>query len=314
MSSVIGIDTSNYTTSVCVYDSANGTVYPSGKLLPVREGELGLRQSDAVFEHVRQFGEVFSEIPSDVISDISAVSVSVKPSERDRSYMPCFLVGKCIAEAISHTLNVPTYEFSHQAGHIMAALYSANKRELIGKRFLAFHISGGTTDLLLVDRSENDVFDCKLIGGSTDLKMGQATDRLGQLLDLPFPSGRYLDELSKKSTDVIPFKTNVKGLDCSISGFENQFKSMLEGGASAEDVAFSFFYALARVIVKLTVNARAEYGELPVVFSGGVASNSVIRSHISDKLKNVWFAEPKFSSDNAAGIAILGYLRSVGEI
>ena len=314
MSYILGIDTSNYTTSTAIYNSDDNTVFFSKKLLPVRQGELGLRQSDAVFEHTKQFSQVLSNLPSDLLVKVSAIGVSVKPSEADRSYMPCFLVGKSIAEAISYSNNIPVYYYSHQAGHLMAALYSADKMSLLKSEFLAFHISGGTTDMLIVKPDKCKVFDCTLIGKSLDLKFGQAIDRLGKLLELPFPSGKHLDEISLKGKNILKFPKKLINNNCTVSGFENKFKQYLLDGEKQEDIAASMFNGIADILIEMSNSARSKYGNIPIVFSGGVMANSIIREKIAKTLKSAYFAEPQFSSDNAVGTAILGYLKSVGEI
>ena len=314
MSYTLGIDTSNYTTSVAIYNSEDNSVISSKKLLPVKQGELGLRQSDAVFEHTKQFFDVLSELPTDLLKQISSVGVSIKPSEQDGSYMPCFLTGKTIADSISYILGVPVYYFTHQAGHLMAALYSSNKIELLKSEFIAFHVSGGTTDMLLVSPNQETVFKCSLIGKSLDLKFGQAIDRLGKLFELPFPSGRYLDELSLKGKNILQFPKKLIDNNCTVSGFENKFKKYFLDGESAEDISASLFNSIADVLIKMAEKARDQMGSIPIVFSGGVMANTIIREKISNNLNDVYFAEPQFSSDNACGPALLGYLKSVGEI
>ena len=313
MAYYLGIDTSNYTTSVALYDSKNKRVISKKKLLPVKLGELGLRQSDAVFEHTKQFFEIYNELPSNMLKQVSAIGVSVKPSEADGSYMPCFLVGKNLADCISHTCDVPLYYFSHQSGHIMASLYSSSKTDLIGEKFIAFHVSGGTTDMLYVEPSD-ETFKCRLIGKSLDLKFGQAVDRLGKLFDMPFPSGAHLDKLAQSGNNTLKFPTKLIDWNCSVSGFENKFTEYLSKGYAKDDIANSFFNAIADVLIKMAKTARNSYGDLPIVFSGGVMSNTIIKCKITNVLSNAYFCAPEFSSDNAAGVALLSYFKSVGEI
>lgn len=309
----LGIDTSNYTTSVALYDSDNNSVISSKKLLPVKSGELGLRQSDAVFEHIKQFYEVFSELPSEILKKISAIGVSIKPSEADGSYMPCFMTGKMIADSIAHAFGIPVYYFSHQSGHLMAALYSSDKIDLLKNQFIAFHVSGGTTDMLMV-KPDDRVFRVELIGKSLDLKFGQAIDRLGKLFNIPFPSGKYLDELSLKGNNCLSFPKKIIDNNCTVSGFENKFNKYYADGICIEDISASMFNSIADILIKMSNNARAEYGALPIVFSGGVMANTIIRQRVLVSMNDVYFAKPEFSSDNASGPAILGYFKSIGEI
>lgn len=197
MPEVLGIDTSNYTTSAALW--RDGTVKQKKKLLPVREGELGLRQSDAVFHHVRQLPEVLAALPLKGTS-LSAVGVSTRPRSREGSYMPCFLAGAGTAKAISMTAGVPLFEFSHQQGHIAAALYSAGRLDLLKGRFLAFHVSGGTTEAVLAEPDETEFFHVEIVARSLDLKGGQAVDRVGRMLGLSFPAGPEMERLARKTT------------------------------------------------------------------------------------------------------------------
>ena len=130
MSRYFGIDTSNYTTSVALFDSDTGEVWMEKKLLPTKEGSLGLRQSDAVFAHVKQLGDLAHRLMDGREGVVSAVGVSVFPRRAEGSYMPCFLVGETAAEMLGAVNHIPVHKFSHQEGHLAAALYSAKKLSL----------------------------------------------------------------------------------------------------------------------------------------------------------------------------------------
>jgi len=298
--SFLGIDTSNYTTSVALYDGEN--VIQRKKLLPVKKGEKGLRQSDAVFHHTVQLPLLMEDILKEA-DNLTAVGVSVSPTTREGSYMPCFLPGVANAVSVSSACKIPLFRFSHQQGHIMAALFSADKTELIDKTFLAFHVSGGTTDLLLVKPHKN-IFDIERVGGSNDLKAGQAIDRIGVDLGFDFPAGRFVDAESLKSEADFKIRPSINGLDCSLSGLQNKCEKMKNDGESTADICRFCVEYIAVTLSALIDNARISYGELPVIMSGGVMSNTLIKSMISEK-EDVFFAEPEFSADNAAGIAIL---------
>lgn len=305
MSLVIGIDTSNYTTSVSAFDGEN-MIYHK-KLLPVKEGEKGIRQSDAVFHHTVQLPELLSDLCSEISSDISAVGVSVKPSNQEGSYMPCFLTGISVAKSLSSALKIPLYEFSHQDGHIAAALYSAKRTDLIGEQFIAFHISGGTSQGVLVTPNK-DYFNTNVLCDSLDLKAGQAIDRIGIMLGLKFPCGPELEKLalqSNKSFDNI--KVFHRDASFSLSGVENKCKKMLENEESPCDIALNCIKYIESALSSTCDLLLKQYGSIPIVFSGGVMSNSIIRRDFEKKY-GAFFAEPMFSSDNACGIAYLTYL------
>ena len=200
----IGIDTSNYTTSVAIL-SVNGDLIANKKLLlPVKQGERGLRQSDALFSHTVNLPMTMKSIePLIKDREIVAVGVSARPRNQDGSYMPCFLAGVSVAQGISTALGIPLYQFSHQCGHIMAAVHSSGSWELLDDEFAAFHISGGTTELVKVKKSDNG-FIADIIGETADLNAGQVIDRVGVYLGLPFPAGPSVEREALKNLTPIP--------------------------------------------------------------------------------------------------------------
>ena len=301
--STIGIDTSNYTTSIAFFDGIGGE--NCSKLLPVKQGELGLRQSDAVFAHIKSLPELSGRLFSHVWKeDITAVGVSTRPRAVEGSYMPCFMVGYTHAKMLSDLLKVPLIEVSHQQGHVAASLWSANSMELMDQPHLAWHLSGGTTELLLVEPEGKNVV-CTKIGGTTDISAGQLIDRTGQLLELPFPSGKHLDALSKEAVLKEVFKVKCSNMEFSLSGVQNkvqQFHSQKENPAETAGYALR---CVAKAVYLATEQALKAYPGLPVVFSGGVASNSLLREVIAPL--NPVFAQPQFSTDNAMGVAVLAH-------
>lgn len=304
MSAFLGIDTSNYTTSAALFDSEANTIIQSKKLLPVKAGELGLRQSDAVFAHVKQLGDMVQNVFDEYREEITAIGVSTRPRDIDGSYMPCFLVGEMAANCLGAALKVPVLPFAHQQGHVAAALYSAGRLDLFRERFIAFHLSGGTTEALLVEPSAERIIRCTKIGGSMDLKAGQAVDRIGVMLGLPFPAGKYLEELALKSDRKFKIKPVMKCTECCLSGVENKCRKMLENGEKPEDIALFCLKSVEAALCGMTDATLSEYGKLPLVYAGGVMSNCIIRNTIENKYGGI-FAKPEFSSDNAAGIAVL---------
>ncbi|MCQ2442009.1 MAG: DNA-binding protein [Oscillospiraceae bacterium] len=298
--SFLGIDTSNYTTSAAVY-RADGTGHNEGRLLTVKEGELGLRQSDALFQHVKRLPERFSALKeSGWLTDLEAVGASTRPRPVEGSYMPCFLAGASQGQVLADTLGVPFFAFSHQEGHIAAAVWSAGRMELLESPMLAWHLSGGTTELLLVEPKGVSVT-AKIIGGTSDISAGQLIDRTGQKLRLAFPAGKAIDALAQQSTSQERFRVKLDGFRFSLSGMENKTAQMIEKGIAPEDVAAFALNTLGSAIRRATDTALKEYPGLPVLCSGGVASNSQLRKIMRDAV----FAEPQFSTDNAMGIAIL---------
>jgi N6-L-threonylcarbamoyladenine synthase len=306
MSTYLGIDTSNYTTSAALFDSSNGVVLQKKKPLPVKKGEKGLRQSDALFHHTEILPKIIDQLMHESKNTIDAVGVSDKPRAVEGSYMPCFLAGLNTAICIAAACHIPVHRFSHQAGHLVAALYSAERLELLEERFLAFHISGGTTELLLVQPDDKNIIKTDIIGKTLDLNAGQAVDRVGVMLGLDFPCGPELEKMALNSTKNFTITPKVESGNCCLSGLENKCATLFANGEKAADISLYCFEFIAATLIKMTEFAKRSYGDLPLVFSGGVMSNDIIRQRILTQF-NASFAQPEFSADNAAGVALLAY-------
>lgn len=302
---MLGIDTSNYTTSVALVSLDGELIHNGRRLLEVKEGERGLRQSEATFAHIKNLPLLMQEM-KEARGDkkIVAIGVSSRPRNIDGSYMPCFLAGVNAATAISMSTGLPLYNFSHQCGHIEAALFSSHAPVRDKMSFAAFHISGGTTELLRV-KPDNVGFSSELVGGTTDLNAGQVIDRIGVMLGCPFPAGGALDALASGYDGKIPKKKpSVKGMDVSLSGLENLgAKLYRESGDKALVASFVFDY-LGSAISEMTRAYISAYGDTPVVYAGGVMRNSIIRKRLAGEF-DAYFATPDTSSDNAVGVASL---------
>ena len=306
--SVIGFDTSNYTTSIAFFNGEGGV--NCSKLLPVKAGELGLRQSDAVFHHTKSLPELSGRLFSDSdIGEIKAVGVSTRPRAVEGSYMPCFMVGYSHAKLLADMLHVPLVECSHQQGHVAASLWSAGRLDLMDVPHLAWHLSGGTTELLLVEPDGRNV-KCARIGGTTDISAGQLIDRTGQLLGQPFPAGKHIDALSKEAEKKDLFKVKCPGMEFSLSGVQNKVNAYYDNCKDAAETAGYALRCVCHAVFTATKNAMQAYPGLPVVFSGGVASNAMLREKIAPL--NPVFAKPEFSTDNAMGVAVLTYRQLEG--
>lgn len=300
---VLGVDTSNYATSLAVLRTeTKEVVCASKRFLPVREGERGLRQSDAVFHHTAALPEMLEDLARQVpLTDIGAAGVSVRPRPVEGSYMPCFLVGEGIAKAICLAKGVPLARTSHQQGHVAAALYATGEEKLWQGETLVFHISGGTTELLRCQGCT--IKEC--VGATTDLYAGQAVDRTGVRLGFSFPAGEELSNLAAAWEEPIRPKVSVRGTDCSLSGLENQCVHLLEQGAAPAYVAKYCLSAVAYTVLGMAGAARKQYPELPVVCAGGVMSSPIIREIVQQQLSGVYFVSGRFSSDNAIGVAVI---------
>ena len=306
--SVIGFDTSNYTTSIAYFDGEGGV--NCSKLLPVKAGELGLRQSDAVFHHTKSLPELSGRLFSNIeVGNVMAIGVSTRPRAVEGSYMPCFMVGYSHAKLLADMYRVPLVECSHQQGHVAASLWSAGRLDLMDEPHLAWHLSGGTTELLLVEPEGRNVI-CTRIGGTTDISAGQLIDRTGQLLGQQFPAGKHIDALSRDAKNKDLFKVKCPEMEFSLSGVQNKVNAYYEACHDPVETAGYALRCVCHAVYTATSNAMKTYPGLPVVFSGGVASNAMLRERIS--FLNPVFAEPEFSTDNAMGVAVLTYRQLEG--
>ena len=301
---VLGLDTSNYTTSAAVFDGEGGR--NQGRLLEVRPGELGLRQSDALFQHVKHLPEVVEALLGEGgLGTVQAVGASTRPRAVEGSYMPCFLAGASQGQVLSQVLGVPFYAFSHQQGHLAAAAWSAGRLDLLDRPFLAWHLSGGTTELLRVEPEEDRVaVRAEILGGTSDISAGQLIDRTGVLLGLSFPAGKEVEKLSRQAQKREYYKVKVKDLTFSLSGMENKVRQMVQRGEEPAEVAWFAQETVCRVVQACTKAAMEAYPGLPVLCSGGVASNGRLKELLRQNC-GALFAQPQFSTDNAMGTAIL---------
>lgn len=304
----IGIDTSNYTTSISVCNENGVIIANIKKILEVNPGALGLRQSDAVFSHIKNFPELAPMLAQVIENcDIAAIGVSTVPRDVEGSYMPCFLSGKAVAEMIAATHNVPIYEFSHQAGHIMAALYSSqNTENLLQGDFVAFHVSGGTTEALYVSPKENK-FEVEIIAETADISAGQAIDRAGVMMGLKFPCGKEIERLASLYQGKLPkVKICVNNGKCNLSGLENISAKLYHETNDKLYVSAYVLNFVGETLFKMSSDIREVYPDLPILYAGGVMSNKYLQEKLS-QFSNSYFATPDFSADNAAGIALLAY-------
>ena len=315
----LGIDTSNYTTSAAICDGEGRIVANLKRLLPVAEGERGLRQSDALFAHSKNLPIIMGELDSFLEENypnrkILSVGYSATPRDLEGSYMPCFLAGAASAASIRAVTGSKSYAFSHQAGHIAAALYSAGRFDLLDgeKAFAAFHVSGGTTDILLV-KPNGEGFSVEQIGGSADINAGQAIDRTGVLMGLKFPCGREMESICNESKhEKSKTRISVKGLECNLSGLENLASALYRECGDKGKVSAYCFDFIGDTLARLTENLREQFKDIPIIYAGGVMSNGRIKERLS-AFDNVYFSAPEFSSDNAAGVALLGRRKYISE-
>lgn len=314
----LGIDTSCYTTSLALVDEQGTLLVEKRMILPVPLGEQGLRQSTALFYHLRNLPMVMQEVFSVLNGrELKVIAVSAKPLPHENSYLPVFTAGLSLAESLSAVLGIPLLKTSHQEGHLAAGVWSCAKQP--GDEFLGIHFSGGTTELLLIKEKLQPhlSYESKVLGKSQDLHAGQLVDRVGVALDLPFPAGRYLEKLAAEVDNKdefhgdIKIPSSVQGYNISFSGAETLAKKYLQQGVPPQEIARATENCLAVTVEKVIRKAIEDTGVKKVLFVGGVMANSYIRKRLCKRLEHpavgaeLYFPKPEYNSDNAVGVSLI---------
>ncbi len=305
MGVAIGFDTSCYTTSMALARDGK-LLCARRRLLTVEQGGRGLMQSEGVFQHETRLPALVRELMEEAGAiHIDRVGASVRPRPVEGSYMPVFTVGEGYGRAIAAVLGVPFFATSHQEGHVRAAMVDTGLRP--DEDFLALHLSGGTTEVLHVSPGTME-----LIGGSNDLHAGQFVDRVGVRLGLGFPAGPALEQMAMHGRADARLPIWVRGLECSFSGSESAAQRLIDAGTIApDDMAAEVFSCVARTIAKLLVHAAEKAGCQKALLAGGVASSSLLRALLPERLKRMnsrlrlYWGRPELSGDNACGVALL---------
>lgn len=307
----LGIDTSNYKTSVAIVDAEGQILADARRFLQVRDGERGLRQSEAFFQHIQQLPNLLTEALSQAQSvdpdgKVVAISVSDRPRPVEQSYMPVFTAGVRMAQCFAlGAESAPLQTFSHQEGHVRAAIYETDL--LPTNRFLALHFSGGTTEAVIWDGGK-----ISIVGGTKDLAFGQVLDRTGVALGLAFPAGEALDQMALAAGPVkgnfLP-PVHAKEGTIHLSGIESACAREIEKGIRPEILIPMLFQRLGGAMMELVLDLVAQTGCQDVLFAGGVSSSQYLRAYIEEHAKGRFrpvFGRRTLASDNAVGIALLG--------
>lgn len=308
----LGIDTSSYTTSMCLLGEDGHILADERKILQVASGSRGLRQSEALFQHVHNIPKIASRLAEELRGhELVSIGVSARPRPQEDSYMPVFLPGTSFAESLGHILGIPCFKLTHQETHIWGGVASAGGP--VATTFLAIHLSGGTTELTLVNREpKTHSLAIELLGGTLDLHAGQFVDRLGVKMGLPFPAGPSLEQLANLCTESLPVPTYQRDGMVSFSGPLTYLEKMMEQGKPHEVCARACFKSIARSLVKWIRHAEGKNECRDLLIVGGVAANGIIRHDLKEALPNwkLYFAEPAHSVDNAYGAAYFAALSS----
>lgn len=304
----LGIDTSNYKTSVAIVDDENNIIFNESVFLDVKKGERGLRQSTALFQHINKLPDLISYVLKDeeIRNGIKCIGVSSKPRPLESSYMPVFLAGNSTAKSIASAMNVPLYTFSHQEGHIEAVKCFSSFKNIMP--IIAFHFSGGTTEALFCNEKYMEI-----IGGTKDISFGQVLDRIGVYLGYNFPAGKKLDDIACSTDHIESYFSRIK-IDkgfINLSGIETQAYKIFQNSTEKEVsyIVNDLFNVLSKAIIDIVIYLNKTMQINNFLFTGGVSSSNYIKNYITKYIPKgieVQFGAPTLSSDNAVGIAILG--------
>jgi N6-L-threonylcarbamoyladenine synthase len=307
---VLGIDTSCYTTSLAVVNEEGVLCSDQRQLLPVPQGKRGLRQAEAIFKHLGNLPDLVQAMRQEFQGKLVAIAVTERPRPLHNSYLPVFRTGYAWGRTMASILGVPFFSFSHQENHLRVGKWSASGP--VAKKFIAVHLSGGTTEILLVNASELG-YQSTVVGKDLDLHAGQFVDRLGTSLGLPFPAGPYLEELATDGKPgAVSIPASVNGYDVSFSGPLTAALRQIKAGAAKADVALAVFFCIAKALEKIIRPLIITSGCREVLLVGGVAANKIIRERLRHRLEHpsiqakLYFAAPNYSTDNAIGTSLLG--------
>lgn len=304
---VLGIDTSNYTTSMALINSNKDVVLDNRILLQVKEGQRGLRQSEALFQHVKNMPLIFKNIPSAAKERIKYVAVSNKPRPRDDSYMPVFLASKSFGQVIANTLNCHYMEFSHQENHIEAAKWSSGYISN-DQSFIGVHLSGGTSEILTIRKGPKE-YRIDIVGGSLDISGGQLLDRIGVRLGYSFPCGAIIDKIAIETEARINLPISVKDSFFNLSGLETKAYQLLNKNHDPAEVAKSVIHSIAHTLGLALKNTCKTTGINKILCFGGVASSKYLKTYLKEFAKEnqyiIHFGQEKYCTDNAVGTALL---------
>lgn len=228
------------------------------------------------------------------------------------------LVGSSFGKSLSLSLNIPLIEVNHMQAHLLAHFIDDNSENKTSFPFLGVNISGGHTQIVLC----KDYFKMEIIGESLDDSIGEAYDKCGKMMGLNYPAGPKIDEFARKGNPT-KFKFSipkVSGLDFSFSGLKTNFKRFIDYKSSnnklfineeRENLCSSLQETITKILIDKIVQASKNTGIKNIVFGGGVSANSRIRESANRELKNfkLFFPKIEYTTDNAAMIAVVGYLK-----
>lgn len=248
--------------------------------------------------------------------DLSAIAFTRGPG-----LLGSLLVGTSFAKGLALGLDIPLIDVNHLHGHVLSHFIRENAADEVPDfPFLTLLISGGNSQLILV-RSDNDM---EILGRTIDDAAGEAFDKCAKVMGLPYPGGPHIDRLAAEGNpEAFKFsKPHIPGLDYSFSGLKTSFLYTVRDGLKADpdfigrnmaDLAASVQRAIIDTLMQKLDLAMRQTGVKAVAIGGGVSANSGVRRAVSDfcaaRGVRAWIPPRKFTTDNAAMVAIAGYYK-----
>ncbi|MEJ5339557.1 MAG: tRNA (adenosine(37)-N6)-threonylcarbamoyltransferase complex transferase subunit TsaD [Aquificaceae bacterium] len=304
----LAVETSCDETALCIYSDSEGVIgdiilsqakvhFPYGGIVP----ELSAR------EHTRNLLPLLDRLINETGFDIRKVdfiSFTLTPG-----LILSLVVGVSFAKAMAYMLKKPLVPVHHLEGHI----YSVFLEKPVAYPFLALIVSGGHTDLYLVEGFGRYVF----LGGTLDDAVGESYDKVAKLMNLGYPGGPVVDRLAKEGKPVYSLPRPMmedESLNMSFSGLKTAVRKLVESGSySKEDLSASFQKAVVDVLERKTLLAMEKTGVRRLAIVGGVSANSELRERFRELSERLGFElhipHPRLSTDNAQMIAYAGMER-----
>jgi len=311
---VLGVETSCDETSVAIVkDGKQVLANVVFSQIAIHEEFGGVVPEVASRHHVGKLTFVFEQALQQAqlnASDIDLVAVTSEPG-----LIGSLLVGIISAEAFALANNIPIIYVNHLTGHIYANYLESDFYFPI----IALVVSGGHTELVLM----RDHYDFEILGKTMDDAVGEAYDKVGRVMGLPYPGGKYVDQLALQGTfryqlqlvylDKDSYNFSFSGLKSAVINLINQSK-MKNEELNLADLAASFQTVATTVLVDKTIQAAQEYNAKHIIVAGGVAANRGLRNLMKEKVSQLpgvvlTFPSFEYCTDNAAMIAVSGYFK-----
>ena len=316
---ILGIESSCDDTSAAVLRNTTllSSVIASQKVHEIYGGVIPELASRAHQQNIVPVVDTALKQAGITIDKVDAIAFTRGPG-----LLGSLMVGSSFAKGLSIAQNIPMVEVNHLHGHILSHFVDLPDRELPHPAypFLCLLVSGGHTQIVKVTAPEK----MEIIGTTIDDAAGEALDKCAKVMGLPYPGGPVIDRLAKEGNkDAFHFaKPRIAGLDYSFSGLKTSFLYTLRDHVAENpnfieenraDLCASLLHTVVDILVDKLIRAAKEHGIKDIALGGGVSANSALRERIENEgTKRGWrtfLPELRFTTDNAAMIAVSGYYR-----